>query len=199
MIIKILPETEQLLREEIQSGHFQSVDDLIVTGVRAWREQKSRCRHNPSAAALAILPSISSCWPGAQPNSGSRFRPRSVTVTSTASGYLLDTNYVSELVRILPDARAIAWIDSVAEHSLFLSVITLAEIRNGVNERSTGARRTHLDTWLTVQLPVRFAGRILPVETAITDRWDALAASGKRKGPATMGRRIPRQRPCTTT
>ena len=120
-------------------------------------------------------------------------------MTSTASGYLLDTNYVSELVRILPDARAIAWIDSVAEHSLFLSVITLAEIRNGVNERSTGARRTLLDTWLTVQLPVRFAGRIRPVETAMTDRWGALAASGKRKGPATMGRRIPRQRPCTTT
>ena len=41
MIIEILPETEQLVRKEIQSGHFQSVDDLIVTGVRAWREQNS--------------------------------------------------------------------------------------------------------------------------------------------------------------
>ena len=50
MIIKILPETEQLLREEIQSGHFQSVDDLIVTGVRAWREQ------NPDVAIIPAQP-----------------------------------------------------------------------------------------------------------------------------------------------
>jgi len=47
---------------------------------------------------------------------------------------LLDTNYVSELVRVQPDARAVAWIDSVAEASLFLRVITLAEIRKGVDE-----------------------------------------------------------------
>jgi toxin FitB len=103
-------------------------------------------------------------------------------VSPAAAGYLLDTNYVSELVRILPDTRAVAWIDSVEEASLFLSVITLAEIRKGVDELATGARRTQLDTWLTVELPSRFAERILPVEAAIAGRWGALAAWGKRNG-----------------
>lgn len=103
-------------------------------------------------------------------------------MSATPASYLLDTNYVSELVRVQPDARAVAWIDSVAEASLFLSVITLAEIRKGVDELATGARRTQLDTWLTVELPRRFAGRILPVEAAIADRWGALAAWGKRNG-----------------
>ena len=103
-------------------------------------------------------------------------------MSSTPASYLLDTNYVSELVRVQPDARAVAWIDSVEEASLFLSVMTLAEIRKGVDELATGARRTHLDTWLTVELPRRFAGRILPVEAAIADRWGALAAWGKRNG-----------------
>ena len=50
MIIEILPETEQLVREEIQRGHFQSVDDLIVTGVRAWREQ------NPDVSTIPAQP-----------------------------------------------------------------------------------------------------------------------------------------------
>jgi len=45
MTIDIRPETAQLVREEIRNGHFESVDDLIVSGVRAWRER------NPSAAA----------------------------------------------------------------------------------------------------------------------------------------------------
>ena len=99
-----------------------------------------------------------------------------------SSGYLLDTNYVSELVRVKPDARAFAWIDQEEERTLFLSVVTLAEIRKGVNELATGARRTQLDTWLTVELPRRFVGRILPVESAIADRWGALAAWGKRNG-----------------
>lgn len=63
-------------------------------------------------------------------------------MSSTPAGYLLDTNYVSELVRLQPDARALAWIDSVDEASLFLSVITLAEIRKVVDELAPGTRRT---------------------------------------------------------
>lgn len=50
MIIDILPETEQLVREQIQRGHFKSVDDLIVTGVHAWRER------NPEAATTPAQP-----------------------------------------------------------------------------------------------------------------------------------------------
>ncbi|MBM3796021.1 MAG: type II toxin-antitoxin system VapC family toxin [Acidobacteria bacterium] len=52
---------------------------------------------------------------------------------ATAAGYLLDTNYVSELVWVSPDARAAAWINRVGESMLFLSAITVAEIRKGVD------------------------------------------------------------------
>ena len=50
MTIDIRPETEQLVREEIRNGHFQSVDDLIVSGVRAWREK------HPASAAIPPQP-----------------------------------------------------------------------------------------------------------------------------------------------
>ena len=78
-------------------------------------------------------------------------------------GYILDTNYISELVRVKPDVRAVEWIDRVPETSLYLSVITLAEIRKGVDELAHGARRVHLNEWLTVTLPGRFSGRVLDV------------------------------------
>jgi len=103
-------------------------------------------------------------------------------VNPGSAGFLLDTNYISELVRVEPDARAFAWIDREEESTLFLSVITLAGIRKGFDELASGTRRTELDTWLTVELPLRFVGRILPVEPAIADRWGVLAARGKRNG-----------------
>jgi toxin FitB len=97
-------------------------------------------------------------------------------VSAPASGYLLDTNYLSELVRVKPDPRALSWIDQVPEVAIYLSVVTLAEIRKGIDELATGARRAKLDKWLTEELPLRFAVRILPVDAAIADRWGALAA-----------------------
>ncbi len=67
-------------------------------------------------------------------------------MSATPASYLLDTNYVSELVRVQPDARAVAWIDSVEEANLFLSVITLAEIRKG-GEAAIADRRGAPAAW----------------------------------------------------
>lgn len=96
--------------------------------------------------------------------------------------FLLDTNYISELVRVKPDGKAVAWIGRAEENSLFLSAITLAEIRKGVDALDLGARRTGLNAWLTTELPRRFKGRILPVDAEIADHWGVLAALGKRQG-----------------
>jgi toxin FitB len=96
--------------------------------------------------------------------------------------YLLDTNYVSELVRVRPDERAAAWIYRVEESRLFLSVITLAEIRKGVDGFAIGSRRAQLEHWLKLELPSRFEGRMLTVESEIADRWGSLAARGKSNG-----------------
>lgn len=98
------------------------------------------------------------------------------------SGYLLDTNCISELVRVKPEPRVMAWMDAADEGLLYLSVLTLGEIRKGLAGLAQGRRRTHLETWLAVDLQVRFSGRILEIDASVTDRWGLLRAQAKRKG-----------------
>ena len=92
------------------------------------------------------------------------------------SGFLLDTNCISELVRSKPEPRVLQWIDSADENLLYLSVLTLGEIRKGVASLSPSQRRTRLETWLELELQARFAGRILGIDSKIADRWGILAA-----------------------
>lgn len=92
-------------------------------------------------------------------------------------GYLLDTNCVSELVSIKPELLVTAWLEQADESSLYLSVLTLGEIRKGIAGLPRSTRRAQLEEWLTVELPRRFAGRILGVDTAIADRWGILVES----------------------
>ena len=98
------------------------------------------------------------------------------------SGFLLDTNCVSELVRIKPEARVVDWMEAADETLLYLSVLTLGEIRKGITGIAEGKRRARLETWLQVELQARFSGRILPVDWPIADRWGLLAAQVKSKG-----------------
>jgi predicted nucleic acid-binding protein len=98
------------------------------------------------------------------------------------SGFLLDTNCISELVRPKPDARVLQWMEAADEAMLYLSVLTVGEIRRGVASLDQGKRRTQLETWLEVELHARFRGRIVPVDSGIADRWGQLAAEAKRKG-----------------
>jgi toxin FitB len=100
------------------------------------------------------------------------------------SGFLLDTNCISELVRVKPDPRVLQWIDAADESLLCLSVLTLGEIRKGVAGLPQSKRRTQLETWLELELRSRFSGRILNIEADVADRWGLLAAEAKRKGRA---------------
>src|ERR1039457_1121773 len=98
------------------------------------------------------------------------------------TGFLLDTNCISELVRPKPEQRVMEWMDAADETMLYLSVLTVGEIRKGLAGLPQGKRRTRLETWLEVELQARFAGRIVPIDAAIADRWGLLAAEAKRKG-----------------
>lgn len=98
------------------------------------------------------------------------------------SGFLLDTNCISELVRSKPEPRVLEWMEAADESLLYLSVLTLGEIRKGVAGLPQSRRRTHLETWLALELQARFSGRILPIDAAIADRWGLLAAEAKRRG-----------------
>src|SRR5579864_7203098 len=100
------------------------------------------------------------------------------------SGFLLDTNCISELVRPKPEPRVMEWMEAADEAMLYLSVLTLGEIRKGLAGLPQGKRRTHLETWLEVDLQARFAGRIVSIDAAIADRWGLITAEAKRKGRA---------------
>jgi toxin FitB len=98
------------------------------------------------------------------------------------SGYLLDTNCISELVLSKPEPRVMACIEAADETMLYLSVLTVGDIRKGLASLPQGRRRTRLETWLEVELRGRFAGRILPIDSEVADRWGVLAAEAKGRG-----------------
>jgi predicted nucleic acid-binding protein len=100
------------------------------------------------------------------------------------SGFLLDTNCISELVRNKPEPRVLEWMEAADESLLYLSVLTLGEIRKGVAGLPRGKRQTQLEMWLELDLQARFSGRILSIDAPIADRWGLMSAEAKGKGRA---------------
>lgn len=98
--------------------------------------------------------------------------------------YLLDTNVISELVRKSPDRQVLAWFENVPESALHLSVLTIGEIRHGVERMMKGQKREKLRVWLELELPAWFDERILPVSLAVAERWGRLIAEQKRSVPS---------------
>jgi predicted nucleic acid-binding protein len=96
--------------------------------------------------------------------------------------FLLDTNVISESAKPRPDAGVMSWLETVNEDEVFLSVITLAELRHGVERMPASARRTALDEWVTDALPARFANRLLPIDPATADQWGRTIARGQAAG-----------------
>ena len=96
--------------------------------------------------------------------------------------FLLDTNVISESAKPRPDAGVLSWLATVNEDEVFLSVITLAELRHGVERMPAGARRSALDEWVTDALPARFANRLLPIDPATADQWGRTIARGQAAG-----------------
>lgn len=103
-------------------------------------------------------------------------------MVTVASGFLLDTNLISELMTARPSRSVAEWVHSTPEDLLYLSVITIGEIRKGIDLRGDAdPRRASLQTWLDRDLRVRFAGRLLAFDDAVAERWGQLEASVKRR------------------
>jgi len=98
------------------------------------------------------------------------------------SGFLLDTNCISELIRPKPESHVVDWMRAVDESLLYLSVLTLGEIRRGAATLPQSKRRTYLESWLELDVRVRFSGRILAIDDAVADRWGWLTAEAEHKG-----------------
>lgn len=80
----------------------------------------------------------------------------------------------------MPNPRVMDWAGSIAESDLFLSVLTLGEIRRGIILLPQGTKRNTLERWLHEGLPVRFQNRILPVDTEIAQLWGSMIAQAKQ-------------------
>jgi predicted nucleic acid-binding protein len=96
------------------------------------------------------------------------------------SGFLLDTNIISELIKPRPEPKVVAWIEAADESLLYLSVLTLGEIRKRIASLPQTARRGQLEAWLANDLRSRFSGRILPVDEAVADCWGLLTGEASR-------------------
>jgi predicted nucleic acid-binding protein len=97
---------------------------------------------------------------------------------------LVDTNVISELRRRDPDANVRAWFAQRPATELYLSVLTLGEIRKGVEALTDSGRRTVLSEWLERELPVFFADRLLPIDAGVAHQWGQLLAEAGRSLPA---------------
>ncbi len=96
------------------------------------------------------------------------------------AGYLLDTNVVSETRRIRADERVVAFLTSVDAAKLFISVLTLGELRRGVEIKRRGDpdAATRIGAWVD-GIESTFADRILPIDTPVARLWGELSADRK--------------------
>jgi predicted nucleic acid-binding protein len=98
--------------------------------------------------------------------------------------YLLDTNIISQATKPRPSPTLQAWMEAQRDSDLFISALTIAEIRRGILDLPAGRRRRDLSTWFEGRDgPSRlFAGRVLPFDERAALVWARLMAEGKARG-----------------
>jgi predicted nucleic acid-binding protein len=97
--------------------------------------------------------------------------------------YLLDTNVVSETIRRQQNKLIIRWLEQIPADALFLSVLTLGELRKGIERLADKKRREKLRLWLEHELTAWFEGRVIPIDLAVAERWGRLLAEVNRSVP----------------
>jgi predicted nucleic acid-binding protein len=98
------------------------------------------------------------------------------------TGWLLDTNVLSELRRPRPETKVVAFVEAQPLESLHISVVTLAEIRFGIELLANPGRRAELTEWLTHKVRPMFLQRVLPVTEDIMLKWRLLVEDGRKSG-----------------
>lgn len=98
------------------------------------------------------------------------------------SGFLLATNIISELVKPKPEANVTEWVENTDDSLLYLSVLTLGEIRRCIAALPQSRRRATLEAWLDRDLRARFEDRILAIDEEVADRWGLLTAAARNSG-----------------
>ncbi len=96
--------------------------------------------------------------------------------------YLIDTNVISELIARQPNPRVVAWIDQLDPNTVYLSVLTVGEIRKGIEKLPGSKRKDAIKEWLQTDLLVRFEGRIVPISLEVMLAWGELIGRLEREG-----------------
>lgn len=99
--------------------------------------------------------------------------------------FLLDTDVVSELVARQPNQRVMDWVADKGEDLLYLSVITVGEIKRGIEKLPASSRKEKLADWLEQDLLGRFQGRLVPLDGVVLLRWGELTARLEISGKTT--------------
>jgi predicted nucleic acid-binding protein len=103
-------------------------------------------------------------------------------VVSSVSGFLLDTNVISELMKPRPNEHVVQWVEATSESLLYLSVISIGEIRTGIDLLDEHEpRRAALQSWLDHDVRVRFGERLIPFDAGVVERWGQLEALARKR------------------
>ncbi len=97
------------------------------------------------------------------------------------SGWLLDTNVLSELRRPKPDRKVVAFVAAQPIEDLYVSTVTFAEIRFGIEIVTSAARRAELNDWLTHKVRPMFEQRVLAVTEDVMFKWRLLVEEGPQE------------------
>jgi predicted nucleic acid-binding protein len=98
------------------------------------------------------------------------------------TGWLLDTNILSELRRSKPEPKVIAFVDAQPLDVLYVSTVTLAEIRFGIELLTDATRRAALNDWLAHEVRPMFEQRVLHVTEDVMLKWRLLVEEGRKAG-----------------
>ena len=96
--------------------------------------------------------------------------------------YLLDTCVISEFARSRPNASVIDWLCRQDAGTLYISYITVGELKKGIVKRGGDKRAQDLERWLNGDILLRFSDRILPVDKAVSLEWGRICGEGERIG-----------------
>ncbi len=95
--------------------------------------------------------------------------------------YLLDTCVISELVKHTPNENAVAWLNSTDSERIFLSVITIGEIRKGIAKLPESKKKQILTNWL-LSLVEDYRSRIYPVSLTVAENWGNIQGQAEKQG-----------------
>jgi len=96
--------------------------------------------------------------------------------------YLLDTCVISELINPHQNEKIVKWLQGKKENDLFISVLTIGEVRRGIARLANSKKKTTLVDWVENDLRKRFAGRIVAITEDIANKWGELQAEAEKRG-----------------